>query len=365
MDTVENPALVVAWSGFFLALIFGFIANKTSFCTMGAVSDVVNMGDWGRMRAWLLGIGLAILGTNVLAYLTLVDLGQAYYTRGTVHWLAALVGGLTFGLGMTLAGGCGQRTLVRLGGGNLKSIVVFIFLGYTALVTMNGILRIFVDSVLRADAVTVQLDGLQTLPHLLGMTDKISHLAVAIVLSMLILAFVFANKEFRQNRDNLLAGFVVGGVVVAGWYATGHLGFGEDPETMELAYLGTDSRGPESMTFVGPLAYTMDLLAYWRDKRVTFGVASVFGVIVGSLIYSLLSRSFRWEYFNSPQDMFRHILGAILMGFGGITAMGCTIGQAVTGVSTLAISSFIVFFGIVAGSAITMKIQYYLMMRDA
>lgn len=155
MDTVENPALVVAWSGFFLALIFGFMANKTSFCTMGAVSDVVNMGDWGRMRAWLLGIGLAILGTNVLAYLTLVDLSQAYYTRGTVHWLAALVGGLTFGLGMTLAGGCGQRTLVRLGGGNLKSIVVFIFLGYTALVTMNGILRIFVDRVLRADAVTV------------------------------------------------------------------------------------------------------------------------------------------------------------------------------------------------------------------
>jgi hypothetical protein len=171
------------------------------------------------------------------------------------------------------------------------------------------------------------LDGLQTLPHLLGMTDKISHLAVAIVLSLLILAFVFANKEFRQNRDNLLAGIVVGGVVVAGWYATGHLGFGEDPETMELAYLGTDSRGPESMTFVGPLAYTMDLWAYWRDKRVTFGVASVFGIIVGSFIYSLLSRSFRWEYFNSPQDMFRHILGAILMGFGGITAMGCTIGN--------------------------------------
>lgn len=148
MDVVENPAMFVAWSGFFLALIFGFMANKTSFCTMGAVSDIVNMGDWGRMRAWLLGIGLAILGTNVLSYLTYVDLAQAYYTRGTVHWLAALVGGLTFGLGMTLAGGCGQRTLVRLGGGNLKSIVVFMFLGYTALVTMNGILRVFVDSVL-------------------------------------------------------------------------------------------------------------------------------------------------------------------------------------------------------------------------
>ena len=365
MDIVENPALVVAWSGFFLALIFGFMANKTSFCTMGAVSDIVNMGDWGRMRAWLLGIGLAIFGTNLLAYSGYVDLGQAYYTRGTVYWLAALVGGLTFGLGMTLAGGCGQRTLVRLGGGNLKSIVVFMFLGYTALVTMNGVLRVFVDAVLRAEAFTVHLDGLQTLPSLVGMTDKVSQLAMALVLSLLILAFVFASKEFRENRDNLLAGLVVGGVVVAGWYATGHLGFGENPETMEMAYMGTDSKGPESMTFVGPLAYTMDLWAYWRDKHVTFGVASVFGVVIGSFIYSVLSRNFRWEYFNSPQDMFRHIVGAILMGFGGITAMGCTIGQAVTGVSTLAISSFIVFFGILAGSAITMKVQYYLMMRDA
>lgn len=365
MDAVENPALVVAWSGFFLALIFGFVANKTSFCTMGAVSDIVNMGDWGRMRAWLLGIGLAIVGTNLVAYWGYVDLGQSFYTRGTVHWLAALVGGLTFGLGMTLAGGCGQRTLVRLGGGNLKSIVVFMFLGYAALVTMNGLLRVFVDSVLRADAVTLHLDGLQTLPSLLGMTDKVSQLALAVGLGMLILVFVFISKEFRESRDNLQAGLVVGVVVIAGWYVTGHLGFGENPETMELTYMGTDSRGPESMTFVGPLAYTMDLWAYWRDKKITFGVASVFGVVMGSFIYSVFSRSFRWEYFNSPQDMFRHILGAILMGFGGITAMGCTIGQAVTGVSTLALSSFIVFFGIVAGSAITMKVQYYLMMRDA
>jgi len=364
MENVENPALLVAWLGFFLALIFGYVANKTSFCTMGAVSDVVNMNDWGRMRAWLLGIGLAILGTNLLAYFGYLDMRQTFYTGGTVFWLAALVGGITFGVGMTLAGGCGQRTLVRLGGGNLKSVVVFMFLGYTALVTMTGILRLFVDSTLRAAPFTLHLDGLQTLPSLINLTDSTSQLALALVIAMLVLAFVFANKEFRANRDNILAGVVVGGVVVAGWYVTGHLGFGEDPEFMELKYMGTDSGLAESMTFVGPLASTMDLWAYWRDKTVTFGVASVFGVVIGSFIYAVYSNSFRWEYFNSPQDMFRHIIGAILMGFGGVTAMGCTIGQAVTGVSTLAISSFIVFFGILAGSVLTMKIQYYLMMRE-
>ena len=367
METLDNTrdlVQLVAWMGFVLAFIFGYVANKTSFCTMGAVSDVVNMGEWGRMRAWLLGIAVAILGTNLLAYFGYLDLGQTYYTRGTVYWMGALVGGLTFGVGMTLAGGCGQRTLVRLGGGNLKSVVVFLFLGYTALVTMNGILRVVVDNVLRADIFTLRLDGPQTLPALFGLADGGTPLLIALALSVAILVFVFVNKEFRGNGDNLLAGLVVGLVVVAGWYVTGHLGVGEN-EFMEKSYLGTDSKLAESMTFVGPLAYTMDLWAYWRDKHVTFGVASVFGVVIGSFIYSVFNRTFRWEYFNSPQDMFRHIVGAILMGFGGITAAGCTIGQAVTGVSTLAVSSFIVFFGIVAGAAVTMKVQYFLLMRSS
>jgi len=243
-------------------------------------------------------------------------------------------------------------------------VVVFLFLGYSALVTMNGILRIPLDRVLRAEVFTLHMNGMQTLPAMLGMTDLVSQLAWAVVLSLVLLAFIFASKEFRENRDNMLAGVVVGLVVVAGWYVTGHLGYTEN-EFMEKAFVGTDSKLAESMTFVGPLAYTMDLWAYWRDKHVTFGVASVFGVVIGSFIYSVFNRSFRWEYFTSPQDMFRHIVGAVLMGFGGIAAMGCTIGQAVTGVSTLAISSFFAFFGIVAGAALTMKIQYYLMMRSA
>lgn len=364
MEHIQNPASLVAWLGFFLALVFGYVANKTSFCTMGAVSDVVNMGEWGRMRAWLLAIAVAILGTNLLVYFGYFDISQTIYTRGTVFWGGALVGGLLFGVGMTLAGGCGQRTLVRLGGGNLKSVVVFMFLGYSALVTMNGILRVPLDSILRAGAFTVHLDGLQTLPSLFGMADTVSQLSLAIVLALILLAFVFSNKEFRENHDNVLAGVVVGLVVIAGWFVTGHLGYSEN-EFMEKTYVGTDSKLAESMTFVGPLAFTMDLWAYWRDKHVTFGVASVFGVVIGSFIYSVFNRSFRWEYFNTPQDMFRHIVGAVLMGFGGIAAMGCTIGQAVTGVSTLAISSFIAFFGIVAGAAITMKIQYFLIMRSA
>lgn len=368
MSAVQSTAHMVAWLGFFLALIFGYVANKTSFCTMGAVSDVVNMGDWGRMRAWLTAIAVATLGTSILVYLGYLNIDKTLYTRPAFYWMAALVGGISFGVGMTLAGGCGQRTLVRLGAGNLKSVVVFLFLGYSALVTMSGVFYEFSEKVLRADIFVIHLDHMQTLPALLNLEGPAAHLGVGAVVALAMLVFAFANHDFRTNKDNVLAGIVIGLVVTAGWYVTGKLGLVQyENDFMEqvTTYAGTDSKLAESMTFVGPLAYTMDLWAYWRDKYVTFGVASVFGVVIGSFLYSVFNRTFRWEYFNSPQDMFRHIVGAVLMGFGGVTALGCTIGQGITGMSTLAVSSAVALFGIIAGAAVTMKIQYHLLMREA
>ena len=356
----------VSWLGFVLAFIFGYVGNKTHFCTMGAVSDIVNMNHWDRMRAWFLAIAVAIIGTSLLVYTGTIDVSKTIYTGSNFYWLAALVGGLTFGVGMTLSGGCGQRTLVRLGGGNLKSIVVFIFMGYAALVTLSGIFGAFRVNYLQAEPVTVYLDGMQTLPALLGFATPTGALMVGLAIGVAMLLFVFLNKEFRANTDSILAGTVIGLIVVAGWYVTGRFGFGEDPDTLEMVYLGTNSHLAESMTFVAPLGYTMNLWAYWTDTAtiVTFGVASVIGVIVGSLVYGVTHRTFRWESFNSPQDMFRHIIGAILMGFGGVTALGCTIGQGVTGISTLAVSSFLVLAAIIAGAAITMKLQYMMLMRE-
>jgi uncharacterized membrane protein YedE/YeeE len=356
----------VSWLGFVLAFIFGYVGNKTHFCTMGAVSDIVNMNHWDRMRAWFLAIAVAIIGTSLLVYTGTIDVSKTIYTGSNFYWLAALVGGLTFGVGMTLSGGCGQRTLVRLGGGNLKSIVVFIFMGYAALVTLSGIFGALRVNYLQAEPVTVYLDGMQTLPALLGFATPTGTLMVGLAIGVAMLLFVFLNKEFRGNTDSILAGTVIGLIVVAGWYVTGRFGFGEDPDTLEMVYLGTNSHLAESMTFVAPLGYTMNLWAYWTDTEtiVSFGVASVFGVIVGSLVYGVTHRTFRWESFNSPQDMFRHIIGAILMGFGGVTALGCTIGQGVTGISTLAVSSFLVLAAIIAGAAITMKVQYFMLMRQ-
>ena len=361
----------IVWWGLGLGIVFGFAANKTNFCTMGAVSDVVNMGHWGRMRAWLLAIAVAMIGTNMLAYFGYLDLTKTIYTGNNFPWLAYIVGGLCFGVGMTLASGCANKTLVRVGGGNLKSVVVFIYLGFAALVTLRGILGEFRVNVLQAPAVSIQFEHGQMLSDFLsgvgGLPAKTLQLAIAVMIGLSILIFVFKDKEFRKSLDNNLAGLIVGLIVIGGWYITGHLGFGENPDTLEMTYLGTNSHLAESMSFVAPTAYTLEYWAYWTDTStiITFGVATIFGVGMGSFLYALLTKSFRWEAFSSAQDMFYHIIGGTLMGFGGVTAMGCTVGQGITGVSTLSLGSFLVLASIVAGSATTMKIQYHIMMREA
>jgi uncharacterized protein len=361
----------IVWWGFGMGIVFGFVANKTNFCTMGAVSDVVNMGHWGRMRAWLLAIAVAMIGTNLLAYYGYIDLSKTIYTGSSFPWLAYIVGGLCFGVGMTLASGCANRTLVRVGSGNLRSVVVFIYLGFAALVTLKGIFGAFRVNVLQANAVTIQLDHGQTLPALLsgvvGVSAHTLQLVITAALGLAILIFVFKDRSFRKSLDNNLAGWVVGLLIIGGWYLTGHLGFGENPDTLEMTYFGTNSHLAESMSFVAPIGYTLEYWAYWTDVSniVTFGVATVFGVGIGSFLYALVTKSFHWEAFSSAQDMFYHMIGGTLMGFGGVTAMGCTIGQGITGLSTLSLGSFLALASIVAGSAITMKIQYSIMMREA
>ncbi len=360
----------IVWWGFGLGVVFGFVGNKTNFCTMGAVSDVVNMGHWGRMRAWILAMAVAMVGTNLLAYLGYVDMTKNIYTGNNFPWLAYIVGGLCFGVGMTLASGCANRTLVRIGGGNLRSVVVFIFLGFAAMTTLRGILGAFRVNVLQAPAVTVQFEHGQTLPSLLsgmgGLSQGALQLSVACGLALAMLVFVFKDGSFRKSLDNNLAGLAIGLIVVGGWYVTGHLGYGENPDTLEMTFLGTNSHLAESMSFVAPTAYTLEYWAYWTDASniITFGVATLFGVAIGSFLYAMINKSFRWEAFSSVQDMIYHIIGAILMGFGGVTAMGCTIGQGITGLSTLSLGSLLALASIITGSVITMKIQYKILMRE-
>ncbi|MDA8109810.1 MAG: YeeE/YedE family protein [Betaproteobacteria bacterium] len=371
--SAANPAQLthyVAWGAFALAFVFGAVGNRTNFCTMGAVSDWVNMGSTSRMRMWLLAIAVAVLGANALQLAGLIDLSKSIYPGPNFTWLSYIVGGFLFGVGMTLGSGCGSKTLIRVGGGSLKSAIVFVFLGIAAYMTLRGLFGAFRVDVLEKAAVVLPTG--QDLPSLLahwtGIARRTWMIAMMVVVGGGLLVFVYASRDFRSSFDYTLGGVVTGLVVVGGWYVSGHIGhLMEDPNTLSEAFYGTNTGRMESFSFVSPMAYTLEYLMLWTDKSeiITYGIASAAGVIAGSAAYALASGTFHWEGFRDAEDTATHMIGGTLMGFGGITALGCTIGQGVTGFSTLALGSIMTFACIVAGAAATMKFQYWRLMRTA
>lgn len=350
-----EPVYRVALLGFLVGIVFGVMVNKTNFCAMGAISDWVNMGSKDRLRAWFLAIGVAILASQTLHAAGVIDLGEALYLTQNFGWLGNIAGGTLFGIGMTLSSGCVQRTLVRVGGGNLKSLVVLVFLSLTAYMTMRGLLALLRVNTVELTNINLASSGIadQGIGTLIAAAAGLDNVArvnitVAAILGGGLVVYAFAAKSFRGSFDNIVAGLIVGLIVPVGWYATGVIGFDDfDPVRFE------------SFTFVGPAAESLMYLMTFTGSTISFGIAAVSGVIFGSFVYVILTGKFRIETFTDRADMIRHIKGAILMGFGGVLALGCSIGQGVTGMSTLALGSLLSLISIIFGSALAMKVEYY------
>jgi uncharacterized protein len=365
MQESDLPGLVsqVLWASFALAFIFGAIAQRTHFCTMGAVADIVNFGDWSRMRMWLLAMGVAIVGFNTMVAFGWVQAGQSVYAGPKLLWLSNAVGGLLFGFGMVLASGCGSKTLVRIGGGSLKAVVVFVVLGIAAYATLRGITA--VARVATLDAAAITLPTTQDLPSLLahatGAGQRMLAHTVGGGIGLALIVWVLLRPEGRK-ADVLLAGLGLGAVIVAVWWVSGRLGhLAEHPVTLEEVFIATNTQRMESLTFVAPMAYALDWLILFSDKSkvLTLGIVSTAGVVLGSALVALATRSFRWEGFAGTEDTANHIVGAVLMGVGGVTAMGCTVGQGLSGVSTLAVGSFIALLAIWAGGVAGVRYQVW------
>ncbi len=365
MQEADLPGLIrqVLWASFALAAVFGAIAQRSHFCTMGAVADIVNMGDWTRMRMWLVAIAVAMIGFNALVWAGVLDAKHSVYAAPKLVWLSNLLGGLMFGFGMVLASGCGSKTLVRIGGGSLKSLLVFVVLAIAAYATLRGVTA--VARVATVDTVAVTFGTGQDLPSLLAQASGMARPMLALLLGggigALLLVFCFARPEGR-SAEVWTVGLVVGAVIVGVWWVSGHLGhLAEHPQTLDEVFLATNTQRMESLTFVAPMAYTVDWLILFSDKSkvLTLGIVSTLGVVAGSFVVALATRTFRWEGFGGTEDTANHIVGALLMGVGGVTAMGCTVGQGLSGVSTLAIGSFIALAAIIAGAVLALRYQVW------
>ncbi|MBN8778435.1 MULTISPECIES: YeeE/YedE family protein [unclassified Thiobacillus] len=381
---------IFLWSTFAIALIMGAVVNKTNFCTMGAVSDWVNMSDTGRMRAWILAIAVGVLGVTALEAAGLVNVTGTFppYRQTNFVWLENVLGGALFGIGMTLASGCGNKTLIRIGGGNLKSVMVLLVIALIAYFMINpfpGSDKTLYSTLFYpwTNPTAIALTTNQDLGAMLfGDKAATGRMVMGGIIGGLLLIWAFKSADFRGSFDNILGGLVVGLAVLAAWYVTSNIRVDASGDILTLQSFVQDwdlyapadavrpaAAGPlaaQSFTFINPMGQTLGYVASGFDHTLlTFGIMALAGVIAGSLLWSVISRNFRIEWFASVRDFFNHLVGAILMGFGGVLAMGCTIGQGVTGFSTLALGSILTFVAIVLGSAITMKVQYYKMVYES
>lgn len=336
MDAMVSPHLVPL-AGLVLGVLFGFAVQRSDYCAMGAVSDILLMGDWRRMRSWLLAIAVAILGTQALMLIGAVDLDQTPYLQPGLAVAGAVAGGLLFGFGMTLTGGCISKNLVRLGGGNLRALVVIMVVAIAALATMAGPLvwlwHLF-------DALTIDPGRRfprQDLPALLGLAAGLRMLLAAMIAAVLAW-FCLREPTFRSSRALLLAGLTLGALVPLGWLATTWLA---DPwAPVPIASLG----------FVGPSASSLILLTTGGAPVLPFGVALIAGTILGGLVGAGTDGRLRLEGFADAHDLRRNLGGAAAMGVGGVLSGGCTVGQGLSGVSTLGLGSVVAVGAIVAGA---------------
>ena len=359
----------VLWASFLLSVALGGLLHRTHFCTLGAMSDIVLMADWTRMRQWILAIGVAMLGFAWLVYAGWVDPTKVLYASQRWLWLSALVGGFMFGVGMVLASGCASKTLVRLGGGNLKSLLVLLVVSVSAFATLKGVTAVL--RVNTVDRIGVDFAAGASLAQLASAHWGVSPTATALWLGAVLGTSLVIGALWRADflqPNNLFAGIGVGALVTAMWWLSGHWGFvPEHPETLEQVFVASSSGRAESLSFVAPMAYLLHWLMFFSDQTqvLKLGIVSVLGVVLGATLNALLTNTFRWEGFRDSEDLTNHLIGAVLMGVGGVTAMGCTIGQGVSGVATLSLTSFVALGAIWLGAWAGLQYQVWRVARMA
>lgn len=349
---VADAGTYLALGGLIVGMIFGFIVQRTNFCAMGSISDILSFDDYRRFRSWLLAAATAIIGAQILQMVGIVNLSQSMYLNANFNWLGNVIGGLLFGIGMVFAGGCTSRNLVRAGGGDIRSVFVLMIVGLFAYMTIGGII-----GPVRAELqTTTQIDlagfGFDTqsmgamIGKATGQEQAIGSWIAAVAIAGIMILYCFKDSGFRKSPSHLIAGFGIGLCIVAGWAVTGFAfdEFADQPQN------------PISLTYVRPAGDTLEYLRrFTADMVPGFAVTSVFGALAGAFIAAITAGKFQLTTFADTGDTLRNMGGAMLMGIGGVMALGCTIGQAVTGLSTLAVGSLVTFAALIIGGIIGVK----------
>lgn len=333
-----DTRILVAFAAFAIGIAFGVIAESSQFCLRAAVSEW-NSGKskTGNLRSvqYLSAILASVVGVQFLQYSGVIDLSESLYWSAPIRPVALVVGGVTFGIGMVLAGGCVSRMLVLGFSGNIRSLLTMIIAAIAAYATLRGILsypRILLENMIASE------EGAGFL------IEGSAHLwAIVAVVALIGVLVMLVRKS--GSVTGIASGAGVGALVILGWMATGVVG-ADDFEPTTLT----------SLSMISPLAESLQFLMIYTGDEVRFPIALIGGILLGAFVSSTLGGRFKLRGFTSEAAPLRYGLGGLMMGFGGVTALGCSVGQGVSGVGTLSLTSLIAFAAIVAGAAIAIRI---------
>lgn len=338
--------LFITLLGFAGGLVFGLAARSAHFCTLGAMEEAWYGAERTRLRTWVLATGVAIAATQALDLAGYVELERSWRLGTHLSLGGLVIGGLMFGFGMALVGTCAFGMLVRLGGGDMRALLSTLVLGIVGFMTMSGILApLRLLTVERWLAWDLPPLSSQMLPRLLAGDSASVQAGLALILAAAAIGWALLSPRFRRKSLHVSAGLVMGLVIAFGWLITSTLG-------QETLY----PQQPDSYSFVRPIGQSILWLMTATGASASFAIGGVFGVIAGAFLAAWRQGEVMWEAFDDAREMRRHLLGAALMGSGGVMAGGCTIGQGMTGVASLSLSAFIALAAIVSGALLGIRL---------
>ena len=332
------------WAGFVIGILFGVTVQRTGFCLNTAFRGLWITGDLRKLSGFLLAMAVAVLATQTIETYGLIDLRRSIYLPASFSWLVIPLGGALFGYGMIASNGCGARSLVLFGAGNMRSFVVLLCLGIAAYATLTGVFAPLRTALATPTMLTFEKPP--SIPRYLEswLSPGIARLLPTILIANILLMAAFRSSAFRKSPRDIVGGIIVGLLIAAGWIATGYLGK-DDFEPVPIA----------SLTFIAPVGDTIQYAMLATGARLSFGVAVICGVFVGAIASALATRSYELQGFSRPTQMLRYMAGGTLMGMGGAMALGCSIGQGLTGFSTLAFGSLLAAAGIAFGATLALR----------
>jgi uncharacterized membrane protein YedE/YeeE len=335
-----EPLVLLPILGLAAGGVLGFVARLNHFCTLSSLERLWYAGDSSGVRTWGLAAVTALIATQLLIATGYAAVDQSFYLAPEFAWTGAIFGGIMFGIGMALVGTCGFGAVVRLGGGSLRALVVLTVIGLAALATQRGLLgqvRILaVDNL----ALDLSFAGDQSIGSLASWAVGADVRGpVAVLIGAAGLLWIFSAKGYRRQSSQIVTGILIGLAIAFGWFAT--------------TIISREALGPvqiEAGSFVVPVGDTIMQVITYTNSLPDYGVGLIVGTLAGAIMAALWKKDIRWEACDDARELGRHIMGATFMGVGGVTAMGCTVGQGITGFSSMAISAPIVMISMAIGA---------------